>query len=172
MAFNRYEDGKCIVPMCTVLSEKWPWKGCDPQMSHLSSAQGLRDGRINPPRRAKVVLPTHHLVPFEGPAARRRRSHCAKMTLVILEWIWLAFMRLVQGLCFDYAGRRVQQACRVAAPRDTSLQSEAERFVEALENTDVESGTDASQTELVRLQGKLRECQEQVHSPIASPVTR
>ena len=60
----------------------------------------------------------------------------------------------------------------MAAPRDTSLQSEAERFVEALQNTDEESGTDASQTEVGRLQEKLRECQEQVSSISVSAVTR
>ena len=60
----------------------------------------------------------------------------------------------------------------MAAPRDTSFQSEAERFVEALENTDEESGTDASQTEVERLQGKLRECQQQVSSTIASPLIK
>ena len=61
------------------------------------------------------------------------------------------------------AGTRHRQACKVATSRDTSLQSEAERFVEALENTDEESGTDASHTEIARLQDKLSACQQQVN---------
>ena len=50
----------------------------------------------------------------------------------------------------------------MATSRDTSLQSEAERFVEALENTDEESGTDASHIEVARLQDRLSACQQQV----------
>ena len=60
------------------------------------------------------------------------------------------------------AGRAHHHACRVATSRDASLQSEAERFVEALSNTDEESGTDASHAEVARLQDKLEACQQQV----------
>ena len=60
------------------------------------------------------------------------------------------------------AGRTKRHACKVATSRDTTLQSEAERFVEALENTDEEAGTDASQGEVTRLQEALSTCQQQV----------
>ena len=42
------------------------------------------------------------------------------------------------------------------------MQSEAERFVEALENTDEESGTEASHAEVAMLREKLSACQQQV----------
>ena len=64
------------------------------------------------------------------------------------------------------AGRKQRHACKVATSRDTSLQSEAERFVEALENTDEESGTDASDTEVAALQEKLSTCQQQVSTTL------
>lgn len=60
------------------------------------------------------------------------------------------------------AGRTHDQACKVAISRDKSLQSEAERFVEALESTGEESGTNASHAETARLQQKLEACQQQV----------
>ena len=138
----------------------------------MSSAQGLREGRATTARRARCALPTHHLLPLKRSTARRTPSDCAQTMIEILECLCSASMRLSERVLPDPAGRRDQQACRVAAPRDTSLQSEAERFVEALENIDEESGTNASQTEVERLQEKLRECQAQVSSTSASPVTR
>ena len=62
-------------------------------------------------------------------------------------------------------GRGSGHRCAVATSRDAQLQSEAERFVEALQAEDVTADEPADSTDKAALQRQYRECKDKVHTP-------